>query len=443
MSAIPFLRPGAPDDVIAWRASETITRKRFFHDVLALSQRLPQLPWVLNHCDDRYHFAVGFAAALVRGQVSLFPPSRSRDALARLAAAYPQAYCLADQTDPEEAALLKTVAYDTNSTPGVPADLVFDGAQLATILFTSGSTGDPTPHAKTWQMLVDETQLAFAALGLDRHLPRFNLATVPSQHLYGLLFAVLGPLRWGQALGAERPFFPQDIRRGLQRQPGDTMLVTTPLSLRACVRENSPMPPAALVLSSTAALDSVLAREAEARFHAPLHEIYGSTETGAIAARRQNETPVWQLFAGVCLAPNTDGFIVTAGHLPTPVVMTDRIELRDADRFVLLGRSSELIKIAGKRIALGELNRLLLATEGVQDGTFFLPEAEAGHEPRLAAFVVAPGRTRTAILDALREHLDPVFLPRPLHLVTELPRNATGKLVRSELVRLYFNPPAA
>jgi acyl-coenzyme A synthetase/AMP-(fatty) acid ligase len=443
MSAIPFLRPGAPDDVIAWRGSETITRERFFRDVAALGVRLPPQPWVLNHCDDRYHFAVGFAAALLRGQVSLFPSSRSPDALARLAAAYPRAYCLTDRTDPEEAAVLETMAYDTGSSPALPADPVFDGAQLATILFTSGSTGGPTPHAKTWQMLVDETQLAFAALGFDRRLPRFNLATVPSQHLYGLLFAVLGPLRWGQALGAERPFFPQDIRRGLLRQPGDTMLVTTPLSLRACVRDHDPMPPAGLLLSSTAALDSVLAREAEARFRAPLHEIYGSTETGAIATRRQNEGESWRLFSGVRLAPNDDGLIVTAGHLPAPVVVSDRIELRGAGRFVLLGRSSELIKIAGKRIALGELNRLLLATEGVRDGTFFLPEAEAGDEPRLAAFVVAPGRTRAAILDALREHLDPVFLPRPLHLVSELPRNATGKLVRSELMRLYFCPPAA
>lgn len=438
MSTIPFLLPGAPDDVIAWRGSGTITRDRFVRDVAALGARLPQQPWVLNHCSDRYHFAVGLAAALLRGQVSLFPSGRSPDSLARLAAAYPQAYCLTDQVDPEEAAVFETVAYDTTADSVSPARLAFDGDQLAAILFTSGSTGMPTPHIKTWRMLVDETQLARVALGFDCHMPRFSLATVPSQHMYGLVFAVLGPLRWGQALGAARPFYPEDVRRGLLAHTGDTLLVTTPLSLRACVRDSDPMPTAGLVLSSTAALDSVLAREAEARFRSPVREIYGSTETGAIASRRQSEAEVWQLFAGVSFAPQEDGLIVNAGHLPEPVVLTDRIEQRGDGCFVLIGRSSELIKIAGKRIALGELNRKLLAIEGVQDGTFFLPEAEAGHELRLAAFVVAPSRTREAILDALREHLDPVFLPRPLHLVSSLPRNATGKLARSELTCLHF-----
>jgi acyl-coenzyme A synthetase/AMP-(fatty) acid ligase len=55
---------------------------------------------------------------------------------------------------------------------------------------------------------------------------------------------------------------------------------------------------------------------------------------------------------------------------------------------------------------------------------------------RLTAFVVAPGLDRTAVLAALRERIDPVFLPRPLHLVDALPRNATGKLPRESLVAL-------
>ena len=39
-------------------------------------------------------------------------------------------------------------------------------------------------------------------------------------------------------------------------------------------------------------------------------------------------------------------------------------------------------------------------------------------------------------MQALREHIDPAFLPRPLCLVDELPRNSLGKLPREEALRL-------
>jgi len=53
-----------------------------------------------------------------------------------------------------------------------------------------------------------------------------------------------------------------------------------------------------------------------------------------------------------------------------------------------------------------------------------------------AAFVVAPGVSRAAILAALRERIDPAFLPRPMILVDALPRDALGKLPRENLTEL-------
>jgi acyl-coenzyme A synthetase/AMP-(fatty) acid ligase len=52
---------------------------------------------------------------------------------------------------------------------------------------------------------------------------------------------------------------------------------------------------------------------------------------------------------------------------------------------------------------------------------------------RLTAFVVAPGLSRAQVLSALRERIDPAFLPRPLHLVERLPRTPAGKLPREQL----------
>ena len=55
---------------------------------------------------------------------------------------------------------------------------------------------------------------------------------------------------------------------------------------------------------------------------------------------------------------------------------------------------------------------------------------------RLAALVVAPGLDEAAVRAALRQAVDPVFLPRPLRLVASLPRNETGKLPRRALLDL-------
>jgi len=167
-----------------------------------------------------------------------------------------------------------------------------------------------------------------------------------------------------------------------------------------------------------------------------VQEFYGSTETGAIAARRQAETAVWRTFADIRVVPVEDGFRVEAPYLPEPMVLADHADVLNEREFVLHGRNADIIKIAGKRITLGDLNHQLLAIEGVVDGAFFLPDGEQGREPRLAAFVVAPGRRREDLLESLRSRIDPVFLPRPLRLVEALPRNATGKLPRASLLRL-------
>jgi acyl-coenzyme A synthetase/AMP-(fatty) acid ligase len=104
---------------------------------------------------------------------------------------------------------------------------------------------------------------------------------------------------------------------------------------------------------------------------------------------------------------------------------------------LLLGRSADLINIAGKRTCLAYLNHQLTAITGVADGAFLMPDEEAADGvTRLTAFIVAPGLSAATIIQALRERIDPVFLPRPLVFVDALPRNATGKLPREALKTL-------
>jgi acyl-coenzyme A synthetase/AMP-(fatty) acid ligase len=454
---LPFLRPGRPEDVIAWCGGRPVSRREFLRDLAALTPRLPDRPYVLNHCEDRYQFLVGLAAALTRGQVSLFPSNRAPEVLAQLKRDYPGMYCLTDRRTPEEAAVMEVCAYDTSGTsPGPGMEEVeprqerrpktpgateaqgpaFPPEQLVAIAFTSGSTGVPKCYPKRWGGIVHEARIAGERLGLDAARGGQVLATVPAQHMYGFVYSVILPAQWGYAIGAERPFYPEDIRRSLAMLPGPAILVTTPVHIRACVLDGVRFPPLDFILTSTAPLDALLAAQAEALYGTRVQEFYGSTETGAVASRRQADSALWRTFDEIRVTAVDDGFRVEAPYLPEPMVLTDHADVRNEREFLLYGRNADLIKIAGKRITLGDLNHQLLAIEGVVDGTFFLLDAGNGREPRLTAFVVAPGHRREEILESLRSRIDPVFLPRPLRLVEALPRNATGKLPRGNLLRL-------
>lgn len=396
---------------------------------------LPSRQYLVNLCGDRYRFAVGLAAALMRDQVSLLPPAHTPQLLRSLQQGYAGLYALSDGVSTSDA--LQTVCYPAESDAAVHGapDLAFPDTQLAAIAFTSGSTGEATPHPKRWGRLALGADGEAGCLGLAGSGAAL-VATVPPQHMYGLESSVLLALRNGLALHAGRPFYPADIRAALEDVPGERVLITTPVHLRALLAEESRLPPLRLIVSATAPLTVAMAQEAEQRYGAPLHEIYGFTEAGMVASRRTIQGPQWHALPGVRLWRDGAGTKAGGGHVPTEAAFSDVVELEDAHTFVLQGRSADLVNIAGKRTSLAYLNQQLGTIQGVDDGVFFMPDEAADGITRLTAFVVAPALSRAALMSALRHRIDPAFLPRPLYFVPSLPRNATGKLPRSALVAL-------
>jgi acyl-coenzyme A synthetase/AMP-(fatty) acid ligase len=194
-------------------------------------------------------------------------------------------------------------------------------------------------------------------------------------------------------------------------------------------------PPVDLVVSATAPLSQELAREVEGKYRTGLLEIYGSTETGQIASRRTADTAVWRLWPGVRLSVANGQVFAQGGHIEQLTPMCDVIEVTGEEEFLLHGRTADLVNVAGKRSSFGYLNTQLNAIPGVVDGAFFLREGATGSTgvSRLAAVVVAPGLSAAALTEQLRQRIDPVFLPRPLLIVENLPRNATGKLPQQAL----------
>lgn len=437
MTSAPLLAHGDTDAVFAWRADGPRSVGNYLADAQDLADKLPATGYLLNLCHDRYHFAVGFAAGLLRGMTSLQPSSQSAETLRRLQADYPDLICLCDS--PCETLDLPRFDYSPRPPSPAPATAIpqIHADHLAAILFTSGSTGLPQAQRKTWGKLVANGQAEAIALGLDRQ-PHTIIATVPVQHSYGFESTFLLALHGGCAFWAGKPFFPQDIASALDAVPRPRLLVSTPFHLATLFAAEIALPPVDLLLSATAPLSGQLADTAEQRTGAPLHEIYGSTESGQLATRRTTEGVTWTLLPGVRLTPVADQIIASGDHVEGEVALSDLIEILPDQRFLLHGRHADLINIAGKRTSLAYLNHQLAALPGVVDGAFFLPDDQAADGvTRLTAFVVAPGLSARQISLDLRQRLDAIFLPRPLILVDQLPRNSTGKLPRAELEALY------
>lgn len=486
MSAgLPLLAAGAAGlgRPIAWREGVPVSAAQFLADAAALAAALPQEGAAVNLCGDRYRFAIGLAAALMRGQTSLLPPNALPETLTRLAGSHQRLYGLID--DPALVAgpglpLLNVPELFMASgpaavTPGMPCGAaalpageaavpLIPAEHTAACLLTSGSTGAPQPHAKTWHAL--SLNIGAAAERLAAVLERPTLlglnlvATVPAQHSYGLESSVLLALLGGAAFDSGRPFYPADITAALGRLPRPRALVTTPFHLKTLLTASVALPPTDLLVCATAPLSPQLALAAERAFGGPLIEIYGCTEAGQVATRRTVHSEVWETFGALCVRPeggegsasrgedrcegeapapaDAERYLVSGGHVPQPTALADVLELiepGDGRRFRLFGRAGDVIHVAGKRSSLAHLNYHLGSIEGVQDGAFWLPPDVADGIVRPVAFVVAPGLDAAHITAALRARLEPVFVPRRVLLVDALPREATGKLGAQALER--------
>ena len=442
MITFPLVTHSQAADVLAWRQGKSITVASFLADVRQLAQALPAGGHVLNVCADRYRFAVGLAAALLADKISLLPPTLTPEMLRQVRNFAPDVFCLTEQ--PQSIDLPQVVwtdavrarasaAVDMGEIPQIP------GARTAAIVFTSGSTGSPVAHRKSWGALVHSVRAEAARLGLLDGRRYSIVATVAPQHMYGFESTVLVALQSGAALSASHPFYPADICAALAAAPRPCLLVTTPIHLKALLASGLAIPPIDLVLSATAPMPPQLALAVEARLQVPLLEIYGSTETGQIATRRTTEGAEWTLFPGVTLKAEQGGVWASGGHVEQTTPLADELELLTPQRFLLHGRTADLINIAGRRSSLGYLNHQLNAVPGVIDGAFFMPdesEADGARVTRLMAFVVAPGVKSADLLAALRQRIDSIFLPRPIVLLDSLPRNSTGKLPREALQAL-------
>ncbi|MDB5873449.1 MAG: long-chain fatty acid--CoA ligase [Ramlibacter sp.] len=428
-------------------ATRTWTWREIHAASLVLAERLAGATTVCNLCGSRLGFLVTWLAALRRGCLQVLPPSGGHaDLLAILESSIEPVVVVDDAQllQPGWAEHARCLAHMPQPGAACPPDAALawtcDGNALLLCLYTSGSTGTPRAQVKTLGQMARGARVLAARLDreIEGGLPALRqiVCSVPPQHMFGVETSVMLSLVTGIAVADSRPLLPADVRAAFERCTSATAWIATPLHLRALAQSGEAVPHCGLVVVSTMPLAPTLATQAEALVHAPVMEIYGSTETGVVAMRRTALDEHWRAVDGVRVEPSAGGTQVWGTHFPSPQVLSDQVELDAQGGFRLLGRDGDLIKIAGRRASLAGLNLLLQDLPGLGDGVFYLPASGSPTE-RLVLVHAGKALERAATDRWLRARMDPVFLPRAIIHVDRLPRTENGKLPRAALDELY------
>lgn len=317
------------------------------------------------------------------------------------------------------------------------------------IFYTSGSSGDAKAIKKNWLLLNNELDV----LGrLFKYHPKTSFfSTVSHQHIYGLLFRALLPLRLGHSIFNTFEY-PEHIIRKIKSDE-KVVLITSPAFLSRLVKDNVLSELKAhfsYIFSSGGPLqdsDSYLLNE---QFGQGIVQVYGSTETGGIAYRQLGVSrgDLWTFFPGVeCKIGNEDNRLVLSSPFigQANMLLDDQGDVIDG-KLKLLGRVDRMVKLEEKRINLTQVEVKCCQHRWVSNARLVVL---SGKRKELAA-VIALNDEGNAALDklgkrmlnqALKEHLlayfELVTLPRKWRYVKLLPYNSQGKLPAVELEKLF------
>ena len=445
------------DDILFWRPGQAVpcvTGAAFLRAAARVAAALPPARAYLNLCRDPSGTALALAASMLRSTPCVLVTDPSPAGITALMAQFPGAHALRDENAEHAASFppASAVAVQPADVSGPPPiNPVFPPAQIALVGVTSGSSGTPTSHAKSWGAIEARNRSAARRFGLRGAAQRPLVGTVSPTHMYGMETMVLLPLHASVITWCAPAFFPGDAAAslggaaGLHTTPGvdagrvapEPVFITTPLNLAALLQSGAPLPALHAVISATAPLDTELALRAETLWHCPVLEIFGATEVGSIASRRTARDEGWTLYDNVALRPGEGVTEVEAEGAPA-TRLSDVLDLMPDGGFRLVARSSDIVKRGGRRASLAGLTRILAGLEGVTDAAFVMPDPSPrrGGTERPLAFAVAPGRDAASLREELRQRIEPAFLPRRIQLLDRLPRNEIGKLPRDALLAL-------
>ena len=421
--------------VFALSDSKEIFPPQLFHDLSQTAQRLHQSKGdVLLICRGRYEFSVALIASWLAGKNVILPPNLHPEMLDHIRKEHDIATELNDGFTESDDLLL------TENTQA-SYEIRFNNRQQAVTIYTSGSTGKPKPIIKSIGDLFAEV---FALKNRLSWPDKPLVASVPPHHLYGLTFSILLPWVLGIAMVDKCPLHAEEVVDALNRAEAGT-LITVPVHLRSLLEQKISCGPV-IVISSAGTLERSIAEQWFETTGRQIVEIYGSSETGIIAHRKQLNENLWTPFPEVQISSNNQDLLRVSSPFinsseENPFQTQDMVSMKGTSGFLLQGRVDSIVKIAGKRVSLLAVEEAIKGCRGVLDAAVTAVPVQ-GHIRDMAIWAaVATDDQSSTNARSLRTQLIPLLdgieIPRRIVMLSKLPRTDNGKLRRQDMMALF------
>ncbi|KAL5219048.1 hypothetical protein ABZP36_019732 [Zizania latifolia] len=380
----------------------------------------------------------------------------------------------ADESDPRIVATIEEIS----ATPPDPARRKYRVTQddPATLLYSSGTTGPSKGVVATHRILISMVQIIMTRFRLeDSDKTETFLCTVPMFHVYGLVAFATGLLGCGATVVVLSKYELPEMLRAINTY-GVTYLPLVPPILVAMVAHPKQLPLGQLhkVLSGGAPLGKDLIEGFREKYpHVEILQGYGLTESTAIGASTDSAEESRRYGTAGLLSPNTEAKIVDPDSGEAlPVSRTGELWIRgpyvmkgyfknieatqatltpdgwlktgdlcyiDEDGYLfIVDRLKELIKYKGYQVPPAELEALLLTHPEITDVAVIpFPDTEVGQFPM--AYVVrkkGSNLSEREVMEFVAKQVAPYKKVRKVAFVTDIPKNASGKILRKDLIKL-------
>ena len=330
----------------------------------------------------------------------------------------------------------------------------------ALLKLTSGTTAAPRAiRFRSEQLLTDCDQICDTMDISDADL---NFGVIPVSHSYGFSNLLTPLIARGVAMVLSQDRTPRAVLEDIAKTNA-TVFPGTPVFYQAfCEMKNTtPTTKLRLCISAGAPLPIGVATKFREKFGLPIHSFYGASECGGICYDREAASDS-EGFVGAPMKdvdlemvdPSAEASQVRVrstaagdGYFPEPdegklgdgVFVPDDLLARRASGFKIVGRVSDVINVAGKKVNPAEIEEQLLRFPGVRQAVAFGRPAGAGlrNEEVAACVVVDVDLRENEILEFCRKALSAWQVPKRIFIVDSIPANERGKISRRELARRF------
>lgn len=348
-----------------------------------------------------------------------------------------------DATGEEVAAIYRQ--FGIGGQPRVPFD-----ARL--VKLTSGSTGLPKGIVATEANLLADCANICSSMGIAAD--DLNLGAIPFSHSYGFSNLVMPLIANGTPVVVSNDYLPQSLLE-LANHHRCTVAPLIPMVFdHLATAAQGRFETVRTFISAGAPLPASTSRRFRERFGMDVHSFYGCSECGGITYDRPGAAAergtVGEAMDGVTLSTDARrlsvrsgsvaaGYLFDATHFEpfadATFVTDDLVELHGGE-LALIGRASDLINTAGKKVNPREVEAVLLQMDGVLEAKVYGEAAGARGEVVAAAIVALPNVTREQVREFCRERLSPHKVPRIVKLIDRMPVDERGKVKRAALAAL-------